>query len=178
MPSSVNADALVNVPPCANQESLSRLRGWHQSSMATVAPGRAVQVVREASRSNRTRLRSTPQAYPEVDPSLRITRWHGMATAILFAAQAPAAAHRVRSPDPLRELGITNRRAERDVLKRLPDPLLKCSAARMPESPSQVDRDSPELTLLGRMHPFVGRDAARCAELDHMDRWRRPSLPA
>lgn len=33
-----------------------------------------------------------PQAYPEVDPSLRITRWHGMATAILFAAQAPATA--------------------------------------------------------------------------------------
>lgn len=38
-------------------------------------------------------------------------------------------AHRVRSPDPLRELGITDRRAERDVLKRLPDSLLKRSAA-------------------------------------------------
>lgn len=104
--------------------------GSTKSSMITVAPGRAIQVVREASRSNRAHLRSTPQAYPEVDPSLRITRWHGMATAILFAAQAAGdGAHRVRRPDPLRELGITDRRAERDVLKRLPDPLLKRGAA-------------------------------------------------
>src|ERR1700758_1506191 len=52
----------------------------------------AVQVACKASLSNKVRLRSTPQAYPEVDPSLRITRWHGMATASLFAAQAPATA--------------------------------------------------------------------------------------
>src|SRR6476620_560953 len=57
-----------------------------------VRPRGAIQLAREASLSNRARLRSTPQAYPEVDPSLRITRWHGMATAILFAAQAPATA--------------------------------------------------------------------------------------
>jgi hypothetical protein len=45
-----------------------------------------------ASRSSRVRLRSTPQAYPESEPSLRTTRWQGMAMARLFAAHAPATA--------------------------------------------------------------------------------------
>lgn len=123
MPTSVNADALVNVPPCANQEGLAPsglnmrwvVRSVGEAGVNDIqfllvgrdgdavrlheliddnygAAPHPVQVAREASRSNRTRLRSTPQAYPEVDPSLRITRWHGMATAILFAAQAPATA--------------------------------------------------------------------------------------
>jgi hypothetical protein len=37
-----------------------------------------------------SRLRSMPQRQPAKAPSLRTTRWHGMASAIGFAAQAPA----------------------------------------------------------------------------------------
>jgi hypothetical protein len=38
------------------------------------------------------RLRSTPQRYPDSEPSFRTTRWQGMATAMLLAAQAAATA--------------------------------------------------------------------------------------
>jgi len=56
---------------------------------------------RDTSRASRTRLRSTPQAYPDSEPSLRTTRWQGMATARLFAAHAPATA-RTAFGDPMR----------------------------------------------------------------------------
>jgi hypothetical protein len=39
-----------------------------------------------------SRLRAMPHAYPDREPFVRTTRWQGMATAILFAAQAPATA--------------------------------------------------------------------------------------
>ena len=42
--------------------------------------------------SRRARLRATPQRYPERAPSLRTTRWQGMAIAIALAAQAWATA--------------------------------------------------------------------------------------
>jgi len=60
-----------------------------------------VQVPCDASRSSRTRLRSTPQAYPESEPSLRTTRWQGMAMASLFAEHAAATA-RAAFGDPMR----------------------------------------------------------------------------
>src|SRR6516165_2083275 len=44
------------------------------------------------SRSRSPRFRSTPHAYPDRVPSFLTTRWHGIATAILFAAQALATA--------------------------------------------------------------------------------------
>ena len=42
------------------------------------------------SRFRRDFFRSTPQRYPEILPSLVITRWQGTATASLFAAHACA----------------------------------------------------------------------------------------
>ncbi len=45
-----------------------------------------------ASRSRSARFRSTPHRYPDTDPSVRTTRWHGMATATGFAAHARATA--------------------------------------------------------------------------------------
>ena len=45
-----------------------------------------------ASRSSSLRLRSTPHRYPPRPPSLRTTRWHGMATAIRLDAHAWATA--------------------------------------------------------------------------------------
>src|SRR5262249_38125793 len=62
---------------------------------------RDTQALCEASRSSRARLRSTPQAYPESEPSLRTTRWQGMAMARLFAAHALATA-RTAFGDPMR----------------------------------------------------------------------------
>jgi hypothetical protein len=62
----------------------------HRRSAGLEVEARCGHASREASRSSRARLRSTPRAYPESDPSCRTTRWHGMATARLFAAQAPA----------------------------------------------------------------------------------------
>ena len=53
------------------------------------------------SRSSRASLRSTPQRYPEALPSLRITRWQGIATARLLAAQACATA-RTALGEPMR----------------------------------------------------------------------------
>src|SRR4029077_6109862 len=61
----------------------------------------AAPAFRAASRSSRARLRSTPQAYSESEPSLRTTRWHGMAMARLFAAHAAATA-RAPCGDPMR----------------------------------------------------------------------------
>ena len=48
--------------------------------------------VESVSRASRARLRSTPQRYPEMEPSFLTTRWQGMATARRLAAQAPATA--------------------------------------------------------------------------------------
>ena len=45
-----------------------------------------------ASRASRARLRSTPHRYPASAPSVRTTRWQGMATAMAFAAHACATA--------------------------------------------------------------------------------------
>ena len=45
-----------------------------------------------ASRFSSVCLRSTPQRYPEREPSLRTTRWQGTATARGLAAHAPATA--------------------------------------------------------------------------------------
>src|SRR6516162_6281505 len=44
------------------------------------------------SRSRSPRFRSTPHAYPDRVPSFLTTRWHGITTAILLAAQALATA--------------------------------------------------------------------------------------
>src|SRR5947209_1406207 len=52
----------------------------------------AATAVSRDSRSSRARLRSTPQAYPESEPSSRTTRWQGIATARLLAAHALAMA--------------------------------------------------------------------------------------
>ena len=45
-----------------------------------------------ASRSSKARFRSIPQRYPDRPPSVRTTRWQGIATATGLAAQAPATA--------------------------------------------------------------------------------------
>ena len=52
------------------------------------------------SRSSSERLRSTPQRYPDNPPSLRTTRWQGMATASALAAHAWATARTDRG-DPI-----------------------------------------------------------------------------
>src|SRR5262245_24033019 len=52
------------------------------------------------SRSMSSRLRAIPHAYPDREPSVRTTRWQGMATAMLFSAQAPATA-RTDVGDPI-----------------------------------------------------------------------------
>ena len=62
--------------------------GWR---LGTVKPG-TVRNQHRDSRSSSARLRSTPQRYPETAPSLRTTRWHGMATARVLAPQACATA--------------------------------------------------------------------------------------
>src|SRR3569833_18631 len=56
---------------------------------------------RAPSRASRACLRSTPQRYPDNPPSLRTTRWHGMAIAIGLAAQAAATA-RTDFGEPIR----------------------------------------------------------------------------
>lgn len=75
-------------------------------------------------------------------------------------------ARRVRSPDPLRELGITDRRAERDILKRLPDPLLKRGAANVEW---QIETDLRRLHAADhardhRLIVAVGADQMRLGE--------------
>lgn len=57
-----------------------------------------------ASRSISAFLRSTPQAYPDREPSLRTTRWQGMATAMLLEAQAPATARTARGAPMMRAI--------------------------------------------------------------------------
>src|SRR5262249_28634025 len=86
-----------------NQTSRScgLIRGGDLSRMERAKGEGVNHSLREASRSSRARLRSTPQAYPESEPSLRTTRWQGMATARLFAAHAAATA-RAACGDPMR----------------------------------------------------------------------------
>src|SRR4029077_10391115 len=62
----------------------------------------AAAAVSRDSRSSRARLRSTPQAYPESEPSSLTTRWQGIATARLLAAHALLAMARVALGAPIR----------------------------------------------------------------------------
>ena len=78
------------------------------------------------SASSSRRLQSMPQRNPDRLPSLRTTRWQGMATASLLEPQAFATARkgfgRTDGPGDIR---VTCRLSRRDFGQRLPDFLLK-----------------------------------------------------
>ncbi len=67
-----------------------------------------------------------PSGSRRAPPSVRTTRWQGMATAIVFARTRRAhRTHRLRCSDALGDVGIGRRRPRRNLAQRLPHALLE-----------------------------------------------------